>query len=129
LEAHGLPVDENLIIPGNFEDADAQRAVESLLTKNISFDAIFAGDDDSAIGAITALNAAGKRVPEDIAVVGFDDLPTSRFCNPPLTTVSATIGEAGYQSTQLLAKLINGLEVESMTLLPTRLVLRKSCGC
>lgn len=129
LEAHGLPVDPDLIVPGNFEDADAQKAVESLLAKGISFDAIFAGDDDSAIGAITALTNAGSHVPTDIAVVGFDDLPTARFCNPPLTTVRATIGEAGYQSTQILAKLINGLEVEKMTLLPTELVLRKSCGC
>ncbi len=129
LDAHGLPVNDHLIIPGNFEDADAQKAVESLLAANVPFDAIFAGDDDSAIGAITALHNAGKRVPEDISVVGFDDLPTARFCNPPLTTVSATIGEAGYQSTQLLAKLINGFEVEKMMLLPTRLVLRKSCGC
>lgn len=129
LEAHGLAVNESLITLGNFEDADAQKAVESLLARNVPFDAIFAGDDDSAIGAILALQKAGRHVPEEVAVVGFDDLPMARFCNPPLTTVRAAIDEAGKRATNMLAELIQNGRTETMVLLPTELVIRKSCGC
>ena len=129
LEAHGLQVESSLIAAGNFEESDARKAVESWLANGIEMDAIFAGDDDSAIGAILALQNAGKRVPENVAVVGFDDAPFARFCNPPLTTVKASIDDAGQRATQMLAELITKGETESMALLPTELVIRKSCGC
>lgn len=129
LDAHGLPVDPILIAPGNFEETDAHRAVETWLANGVQMDAIFAGDDDSAIGALLALQQAGKRVPEDLAVVGFDDLPTARFSIPPLTTVKASIDDAGKRATQMLAELITDGQTEGMALLPTELVIRKSCGC
>jgi DNA-binding LacI/PurR family transcriptional regulator len=129
MEAHGLKIDSDLIAPGNFEDADARLAVEKWLGKKKKMDAIFAADDDSAFGALEALKDAGRLVPDDVAVVGFDDLPTARFCNPPLTTVRATISDAGYRATQMLAELISGNETQSLALLPTELVIRRSCGC
>ena len=129
LEAHGLPVDPALTAAGNFNESDGHAAVVSWLANGVEMDAIFAGDDDSALGALSALREAGRRVPEDVAVVGFDDLPTARFYNPPLTTVKASIDDAGKRATQMLAELITKGETENMALLPTELVIRKSCGC
>ena len=128
LERQGIPFDPTLIARGNFDEQDARAAVMSLLVDGLQFDAVFAGDDESAIGAITALNGAGLRVPEFIAVVGFDDVPISRYFNPPLTTIRAPITAAGQiAAEQLLATMQTG-SAESK-LLPTELIIRRSCGC
>ena len=129
LEAHGLAIDPTLMAMGNFDETDAHSAMENWLEKAVDLDAVFTGDDDSAIGVLAALKNAGKRVPEDVAVVGFDDAPTARFCNPPLTTVRAAIDEAGRVAIQMLAELITTGETQPIALLPTELVLRRSCGC
>ena len=129
LDAHGLAVDSALLGFGNFNEDEARGTVGEWLNQGLGFDAIFAGDDDSAIGAILALHAAGKNIPNDVAVVGFDDAPPARFCNPPLTTVRASIDEAGRTATTMLAGLITKGKTQPMALLPTELVIRRSCGC
>ncbi|PKN96551.1 MAG: LacI family transcriptional regulator, partial [Chloroflexi bacterium HGW-Chloroflexi-5] len=73
LKNHGLPYDPELVIEGGFESAQAYAAVLGLIKRGLSFDAIFTGDDDNAIGVIQAVNESGKRIPEDVAVAGFDD--------------------------------------------------------
>jgi DNA-binding LacI/PurR family transcriptional regulator len=129
LSAHNIPLDENLIAEGGFDRDQAQEAVETWLERGEKMDAIFAADDESALGALTALRNAGWHVPQDIAVVGFDDTAMSRHLTPPLTTVHAPIEEVGRVATQQLINLIRGKVSEPLVLLPTELVIRQSCGC
>ncbi len=129
LTAHGLPIDPQLIARGDFDRATAEQAVAGWLTRDAEIDAIFAADDESAIGVLSAVHNAGLQVPEDIAVVGFDDTYLSGYLNPPLTTVRALTEQVGSQATQQLIQLIRGEEAELLTLLPTELIVRRSCGC
>ena len=89
---------------------------------------IFAADDDSAIGALTGLKEAGLRVPEDVALVGFDDIRPSRYLTPPLTTVRAPIETAGREAVRQLISLIQTGKAEPEILLPTEVIIRRSCG-
>jgi DNA-binding LacI/PurR family transcriptional regulator len=129
LTAHQLPVDPQLIARGDFDRATAEEAVSAWLTQEAQIDAIFAADDESAIGVLSAVHNAGLHVPEDIAVVGFDDTYLSGYLNPPLTTVRALTEQVGSQATLQLIKLIQGEDAELLTLLPTELIVRRSCGC
>lgn len=128
LAAHGIASDPALLATGGFEQAQARAAVEAWLRRGVAVEAIFAGDDDSAHGAMLAIQRAGLRVPQDIAVVGFDDLFVSQYLAPPLTTVHAPIEEAGRRGVEQLIRLISGQATEDV-LLPTELVVRRSCGC
>ena len=129
LEAHGIPFDESLVGYGGFDERTACETTQSRLMDGLDFDAVFAGDDDSALGVIAALKQAGKQVPRDVAVVGFDDIPFARVINPPLTTIRAPIEEVGREAVALLVKRIQQKHCESEILLPTELVIRQSCGC
>ncbi len=129
LEKHGLPVDENLIAVGNFEDDAAMRSIQKLIEAGIEFDAVFAGDDDASMGVYRALRLAGRLIPDDVAVVGFDDVQFARYISPALTTVRAPIEEVGREAVRQLIRLLNGQQAESLTLMRTELVIRESCGC
>jgi LacI family transcriptional regulator len=130
LEAHGILVDEKMILAGEFEHDIAQRAIGEYLSHvNCDFDGIFTGDDESAIGVLAALKEAGMRVPEDISVVGFDDSRLAPFVDPPLTTVRAPTEEVGRTAARELFNLIYERPAERVTLLATKTVLRRSCGC
>lgn len=129
LERHGLPFDPALVAEGNYQTDRAQEAVACWLTDGVLIDAVFAGDDQAATGVMAALQRAGVRVPEEIAVVGFDDVPFARLLNPPLTTVRSPIEEAGRAAARLLFRMIAEEPVEKDTVLPTELVVRRSCGC
>jgi LacI family transcriptional regulator len=127
---HGIAYDPALIERGNFTEAGGEQAVSKMLSSGLNFDAIFTGDDESATGALMALRRAGLRVPEDIAVVGFDDVPIARHLNPPLTTVRAPIEQSGYMAAKLLCTLIeDGPTDEPEQVLPVEFVIRQSCGC
>jgi len=130
LKAHGLPVDDTLVLQGMFAHQAAYEALRKHLSQGPrDFDAIFTGNDDSAVGILTALEEAGLRVPEDISVVGFDDFRLAPFLNPPLTTVRAPTEQIGQIAASQLVKLFQGLPVEQEVLLPTEIILRRSCGC
>ena len=103
--------------------------IQKLLLDGIEFDAVFAGDDDSAIGAMRALKMAGRLIPQDVAVVGFDDVPFARYLSPALTTVRAPIEDIGREAVRQLVRLMNGEQAEALTLMRTELVIRESCGC
>jgi Periplasmic binding protein-like domain len=93
-------------------------------------DALVCANDQMAIGALRALAARGIRVPDDIAVVGFDDIFPASLCDPPLTTVSQpmrTIGERACE--RLIERIVDPSLRSKVELLPTELVLRSSCGC
>ncbi|ACJ29422.1 Periplasmic binding protein/LacI transcriptional regulator [Shewanella piezotolerans WP3] len=100
-------------------------ATNALLNSGESFDAIFAASDLIAIGAIRALNARGLKVPADVAVIGYDDIPVASFANPPLTTIKQNTKLAGEILVDSVLKLINGEQV-SPQLIPTNVVIRQS---
>lgn len=102
-------------------------AVATLIARGVPFDAIFAASDMIAIGALTALAAAGLSVPGDVAVAGFDDIPAARLAHPALTTVAQNYLAAGELLVDTLLQGIRGEPAASMTL-PGRLVIRRSSG-
>ncbi|MCB9450613.1 MAG: LacI family DNA-binding transcriptional regulator [Anaerolineaceae bacterium] len=127
LEEAGLPVDPNLISEGNFSYEYGYDAMKKLLPQRP--DAVFAAGDTTAQGAIQAIVEAGLRIPDDIAIVGFDDLDVAIKTNPPLTTMRHPIQEKGMQAVSLLLDLIDKVvEGPQRILLPTQLVIRESCG-
>lgn len=128
LSAHGIEFDADLVAVGGFNEAQGQAAVSQLLVRGKRFEAVFAADDDSAIGALNGLKEAGLRVPEDVALVGFDDIRPSHYLTPPLTTVRAPIERAGREAVRQLISLIQTGKAEREILLPTELVIRRSCG-
>jgi LacI family transcriptional regulator len=129
LESHHIKFDPALISRGEFDEDEAFASIKQMLLDGIEFDGIFAGDDDSAIGAMRALKMAGLVIPADVAVVGFDDVPFARYLSPALTTVRAPIEEIGRESVRQLARLMNGELAQALTLMRTELVIRESCGC
>jgi len=128
LAAHNIEFDVGLVATGGFNEYQGQAAVSQLLNRGKPFEAIFAADDDSAIGALAGLKDAGLRVPEDVALVGFDDIRPSHYLTPPLTTVRAPIETAGREAVRQLISLIQAGKAERETLLPTELIIRRSCG-
>ena len=129
LERHGIPFDPDLVEMGNFNSQDAQVAMQRLLNRGVSFDAVFAGDDDSASGALALLLSAGFRVPQEIALAGFDNSPLANYLTPPLTTINAHIQQAGYTAALQLVRLLQTGQSDLITMLPTEMVIRRSCGC
>ncbi|MBM3126611.1 MAG: transcriptional regulator, partial [Chloroflexi bacterium] len=97
--------------------------------KRIAFDAVFTGDDDAAIGVLKSLHEHALRVPEDVAVIGFDDLGFAQFLNPPLTTVRAPTEVVGKLATERLFHLIENQPTDGSMLLSTEIIFRRSCGC
>ncbi len=106
--------------------ADGQAAMARLLAREVRFTALFAYSDLIAIGAIRELRANGMRVPEDVSVVGYDDIPVAAFLEPPLTTVSQPMREVGKRAASLLLGAISGGGNGGVHLLPVRLVARGS---
>jgi DNA-binding LacI/PurR family transcriptional regulator len=129
LEAHNIPFQTEWIASGGFDEEEAFASVQQLILDGVDFDAVFAGDDDSATGAMRAIKATGRLVPQDVAVVGFDDVPFARYLSPALTTVRAPIEEVGREAVRQLVLLMNGGQAEALTLMRTELVIRESCGC
>lgn len=129
LAANGIPFDPTLVGEGNFNEDDARNSVEKMLVDGVGFDAVFSGDDDSAAGVFTSLTQAGKLVPQDVSVVGFDDSAVARYLRPTLTTVRSPIEQVGREGVRQLVYLIGNKPVERLVVMRTELVLRESCGC
>jgi LacI family transcriptional regulator len=127
LAERGRDVDESLIVEGDFTEAGGYYAMKSLLSARP--DAVFTASDIMAIGAMRAVSEAGLRIPEDIAFVGFDDLPLATLPKPQLTTVRQPIYQFGFKSVELLIDLIeNGIKPARRIILDTELIVRDSCG-
>jgi LacI family transcriptional regulator len=95
LAKHGIKADPKLVVTGDFSESSGLLALDSLLTASVRFSAIFAANDLTAYGARLALYRRNIRVPEDISLVGFDDLESSMYTTPPLTTVRQPLYEVG----------------------------------
>ena len=129
LEKHNIPFDPCLVVAGEFDEEQAYVTIQKMLADGIEFDAVFAGDDDAAMGVYRALKAANRIIPDDVAVTGFDDIQFARYIFPALTTVRAPIEEVGRESVRQLIRLLNGQQVQGLVLMRTELVIRESCGC
>jgi len=130
LEAHGIQYRPELLLPGEFDREVAHATLLNFSMADIEFDAVFAGNDEAAIGVMAALREIGKRIPEDVAVIGFDDQNrTAPYLTPPLTTVRAPTEEVGRVAARQLVNLIRLGQADPLTLLPTEIVIRQSCGC
>jgi DNA-binding LacI/PurR family transcriptional regulator len=131
LDKFGIPFDEELTLYGAFEREEAYKSLKTFLEdkNHPDFDAVFAGDDDAAIGVYNALNEAGIRIPDEVSVVGFDDSRMAPFLTPPLTTVRAPTEDVGRSAAKHLFCLLEGKAPESVTLHPTKIIYRRSCGC
>lgn len=125
LRSAGLKVDENLIAEGHFSTRSGYLGMQALLKQDV--DAVFAASDTTAFGALQAMQEAGIRVPEDIALMGFDDLPRALEMTPQLTTIRQPILQKGFQATDILLDILDGkIEGPKHVLLPTQLVIRAS---
>ena len=129
LNERGIPADPGLVRFGGFNRDTAHQTVEQMLAEGLKFDAIFTGDDESAVGVLLALREAGRKVPDEVSIVGFDDEIFASTLIPPLTTVRAPTEEVGREAVRLLIRMIRGEKVEQRLVLPTELVIRQSCGC
>jgi LacI family transcriptional regulator len=129
LEESGIAADASMLMQGDFSELSGHRAVHELLTLGQRPTAIFAANDSMAIGALSALRENGLRVPDDMAVAGFDDIPLARYMNPPLSTVHVDISQLGERAAALLlVSLQKGNRSHEQLRLPTTLVIRASCG-
>jgi DNA-binding LacI/PurR family transcriptional regulator len=127
VRASGRTVSDDLIAYGDFSEASGTAAMRALLSARPDLDAVFAASDLMAFGALRALAEAGRRVPEDVAVVGFDDAPIARQSVPPLTTVHQPVEEMGRQMARLLVARIRREELaKPYVLLDTHMVERES---
>jgi DNA-binding LacI/PurR family transcriptional regulator len=124
----GLPVDEKLLIRSTTSAQSGYTAVQELLQTSSDVDAIFVVSDMLAIAAMQALRNSGRRVPEDVAVVGFDNIDLCDFTIPPLTSVSQRLNDGvAVQLVDKLMQLIDGQPAESV-MAEAKLVVRRSCG-
>jgi LacI family transcriptional regulator len=127
LEAAGLSFDPDLVVPGEFDYESGSRAGHGLLGLADRPTAVFAADDQMALGVIEAVRRAGLRVPQDLSVVGFNDLPQVRWSSPPLTTVRQPLVAMGMLAVRMVLRLVRGEVLESPKVeLSTELVVRES---
>jgi HD-GYP domain-containing protein (c-di-GMP phosphodiesterase class II)/DNA-binding LacI/PurR family transcriptional regulator len=127
---YNIQPDPTLIVQGTFVTDSGKAAIKQLLDeRHAAFDVVVACNDDMALGAIHELNSRGFKVPEDIAVTGFDNLDFSVHSSPPITTVNHSLYAQGWQAAETLVNLIANKVVSRQIIVPAKLVVRKSCGC
>jgi LacI family transcriptional regulator len=127
LAAAGVPFDDSLVRVGGYDRDMSARAAHELLAGPRRPTAVFAANDVTAIATIEVALRLGLRVPEDVSVVGFDNIPESALCTPPLTTVNQPIRTMGERAVEMLIRLLRGQPVERTHLtLATELVVRGS---
>lgn len=123
----GLPVDEDIVLVGDYRPETSTEPAHTMLSGPDRPTAVFAANDLSAIETMRVAESLGLRVPDDVSVVGFDNIPESALVAPPLTTVDQSIQHMGFEAVQMIIALINGSLVSRHIMLPTRLVVRQSC--
>jgi DNA-binding LacI/PurR family transcriptional regulator len=116
----------SIVAVGDFTRESGRLAMRQLLDDDPALDAVFVASDLMAHGALVTLREAGRRVPDDVAVIGFDDIEMARYTDPPLTTVRQPIQEIGREMARQLLRLAAGESVEPAVVLPTELILRES---
>jgi DNA-binding LacI/PurR family transcriptional regulator len=121
----GRKVTKRMVVHGDYTQAGGERAMVELLQRFPTLDAVFVASDLMAAGALRVLRAAGRSVPADVAVAGFDDSAIATATSPMLTTIRQPLAEIAEATVRLLLALLDEQEVES-TVLPTELIVRDS---
>jgi len=130
LAEFGIEYDGQLVTSGYYVRPHGVDAIRQLLDeRHVHFDALVTANDGMALGALEELERRGIRVPEDVALFGFDDIDEGRHVRPPLSTVRQPVREHGRRAFELVMDQLNGLKITRRTLIESHLVLRKSCGC
>ncbi len=129
LDTHGLNFSPEWLVTADFSPGSGETAMDELLSRKQDLTAVFVTSDTVAIGAMQAARRSGLRIPNDLAFVGFDDIPLAVYQEPPLTTVRLPAYGIGYGAADLLIRKIDGTELATyMDLLEMELVVRASCG-
>ncbi len=128
LVAAGLRVDESLVRDGGYQEDRSAEVALDLLSGPDRPTAVFAANDSSAVGVLRSAAALGLRVPEDLSVVGFDDVPQAATTTPPLTTVAQPLVELGSRAVEMLLAMLRGEQTSDHVRLPTTLRVRQSTG-
>ncbi len=129
LKTADLPFNKKLFSEGDFTCESGYRAMRHILASDGHPTALFAGNDTIAIGAMVAVHEAGYSIPEDFAVVGYDDIPVAAFAHPPLTTIRSHAFEHGKLLGEAAIALVDGKKVgRKQDVLPFELIIRASCG-
>jgi DNA-binding LacI/PurR family transcriptional regulator len=123
-----IPINENLIRFADFDPESGYECMKSILRSGDSFSAVFVASDNVAIGAKSALREANLHIPEDVSLVGFDDIPWAQYSDPPLTTIQLPAESLAQSACTLLMELIqDGRNQKQQVILDTELIIRKSC--
>lgn len=125
----GLDPDPRLIVRGNNRFSESKAALNKMLASGAKFTAVLGSADNSAIGAMHALKEAGLRIPQDVAVIGFDDQPDAIAQVPPLTSIHIPLGKIGKRALSHMLDFLEGETPLKSIRIPTWLVTRQSCGC
>jgi LacI family transcriptional regulator len=129
LKYHRIPYDEALVRYGDFNPESGYQQMKELLSIDELPSAVFVASDVVAIGAKAAIVEQGLKIPQDIALVGFDDVPLARYLDPPLTTVHLPASELATRASKMLIQIIQGEKPsEKQVLLESQLIVRQSCG-
>ena len=129
LKTARIHFDKRLFAEGDFTGESGYQAMQQILASNVAPTALFAGNDTLAIGAMRAIREAGLSIPEDFAVVGYDDIPGAAFAYPPLTTISSHPFEQGKMVGEAAVALVEGKMIgRRRSVLTLDLVIRESCG-
>lgn len=134
MQSHGRRIDESLVVQGDWTVASGERAFHQMIEACPDIDAVFAGNDQMALGVLHAAHSMGKKVPDSLSIVGVDDIPESSHFWPPLTTVHQPLGDSGALAVKEIDELIRKSRqtrrtadaAPAMTLLEPRLIVRES---
>ncbi len=126
LEEAGLPYSEDLVFPGQFIEAPSYKSVIAALDRGVRFTALIGTNDLSAFGALRALDERGVRVPADVELAGFDNLPTASLCNPPLSTFVLPLREMAYTAVMQMHETLRGKAPPARVALAPRFIARAS---
>jgi phosphoserine phosphatase RsbU/P len=127
---HGMPIDPELVLYGDFSEASGSRVIHQLgIDGSVPFQALVAANDSMALGALAELNRRRVRVPEQLLMLSFDDVPEGRWGKPSLTTVRQSLSLIAGRAIDQVLRQLRGETPEPLVLVPGEIVIRESCGC
>ncbi|WP_026688864.1 LacI family DNA-binding transcriptional regulator [Alteribacter aurantiacus] len=126
LKEAGIPMQEHYVVEGDFLEPKAETVATKLLTEHPEITAIFCASDLMALGVLRAAERVGKKVPEDLSIVGYDDIMLAQYAHPPLTTVAQDKYQIGYESSRLLTAMLQQETKKRKVILDNQLIVRGS---
>ena len=130
MKRHGLECDPRRIVFGRHVFDGGYAATHQIINSHVKFTAILSSNDEMALGSMKALKERGYRIPQDIAIIGFDNRLEGAVCDPPLSSIHVPLFTMGQQSLELLVNHIRGIKnLPMLTKIPTHMIIRETCGC